>query len=105
MSDDPFLELATPLGILVIAFNELEVSLGGALMRILRNDDDYVGAVFVSVLGFEQRYRLLKALAPKIDDQGIRSEFLELLEQAKGIAERRNRYVHAEYTGSCPVLC
>src|SRR5258708_7131058 len=98
MNHDPFQELATPLGVLVISFNDLEVALGGALMRILKNDDDYVGAVFVSVLGFEQRYRLLLALSGKINDPKVRESFLELLEDAKEIAERRNRFVHAEYT-------
>jgi hypothetical protein len=96
--DHPFLELATPLGVLIICFNELEVALGGALMRILKNSDEYVGAVFVSVLGFDQRYRLLKALAIQIADLTIRKEFLNLLEEARGVSERRNRFVHAEYT-------
>jgi hypothetical protein len=98
MNHDPFQELATPLGILVISFNDLEVALGGALMRLLKNDDDYVGAVFVSVLGFEQRYRLLSALSVKIKESKVRESFRELLDDAKEIAERRNRFVHAEYT-------
>jgi Lon protease-like protein len=98
MKKDPFLELATPLGVLIICFNELEVALGGALMRILKNSDEYVGAVFVSVLGFDQRYRLLKALAIQITDPTTRKEFLDLLEEARGVSERRNRFVHAEYT-------
>ena len=67
-------------------------------MRILKNSDEYVGAVFVSVLGFDQRYRLLKALAIQIADLTIRKEFLALLEEARGVSERRNRFVHAEYT-------
>ena len=33
-----------------MAFNELEIALGGALMRVLKNTDEYIGAVFVSIL-------------------------------------------------------
>lgn len=91
-------DLAAPLGTLVIAFNELEVSMGGALMRILKNEDDFVGSVFVSILGFRQKYALLVALAIKIENSSVRSELFDLLEAAKTISERRNRFVHAEYT-------
>ncbi len=46
--------------------------------------------MFVSVLGFDQRYRLLKALAIQITDPTTRKEFLDLLEEARGVSERRN---------------
>src|SRR5258707_7816658 len=93
MNHDPFQELATPLGVLVISFNELEVALGGALMRILKNSDEYVGAVFVSVLGFDQRYRLFKALAILIVDLSTRKVFLDLFEESTGLVEQRHRFV------------
>lgn len=98
MNDGPYDDLAAPLGNLVIAFNELEIAMGGALMRILRNDDDFVGAVFVSVLGFFQKHALLKALASKLEDTNVRNELLEALEDARRFSEERNRFVHAGYT-------
>jgi hypothetical protein len=98
MNKDPYAELASELGNLVIAFNELEISMGGALMRILRNDDDFVGAVFVSVLGFFQKHALLKALSVKIENLQVRNELLELLDNSRRISEERNRFVHAGYT-------
>lgn len=91
-------ELPAQLGSLVMAFNELEIALGGALMRILRNDDDFIGAVFVSVLGFRQKHDILKALSTKIENAEVKSDFLEALDSAKLISEERNRYVHAGYT-------
>src|SRR5882762_11700344 len=91
-------ELPAHLGNLIVAFNELEIALGGALMRILGNVDEYTGAVFVSVLGFRQKYDLLRALSIKIQNQSLKDEFLEALESAKFISEERNRYVHAGYT-------
>lgn len=91
-------DLPTHLGNLVMAFNELEIALGGALMRILHNEDEYIGAVFVSVLGFRQKCDLLKALAIKTDDEHLRDEFLETLASANWISEERNRLIHAGYT-------
>lgn len=90
--------LAAPLGHLVIAFNDLEIAMGGALMHILRNDDEFVGTVFISVLGFSQKYALLKALAVKLNNTKKRDELLALLETARRLNEERNRYVHAGYT-------
>ena len=66
MQTPKYEELPAYLGNLVMSFNDLEIALGGALMRILKNNDDYIGAVFVSVLGFRQKYDLLRALAKKI---------------------------------------
>lgn len=91
-------DLPAHLGNFIMAFNELEIALGGALMRILRNTDEYIGAVFVSVLGFRQKYDLLRALSTKIPNQHVKDEFLEALDSAKLISEERNRYVHAGYT-------
>jgi len=43
------IEVASYLGRLVMSFNDLEVAIGGALMRVLlKEDDEYVGAVFVA---------------------------------------------------------
>ena len=83
--------LAAPLGNLVIAFNDLEIAMGGALMHILRNDDEFVGTVFISVLGFSQKYALLKALAVKLDNTKKRDDLLALLETARHLNEERNR--------------
>jgi hypothetical protein len=98
MRRPPYEDLPARLGNLVMAFNELEIALGGALMRILRNKDEFVGAVFVSVLGFRQKYDLLKALAAKIENKGLKGEFLVALDSARAISEERNRYIHAGYT-------
>jgi hypothetical protein len=91
-------DIPANLGNLIIAFNELEIALGGALMRILRNTDEYTGAVFVSVLGFRQKYDLLRALATKIENEQVKTDFLEALDSARRISEERNRFVHAGYT-------
>ena len=77
MSQSDYENLPAHLGNLVMAFDELEIALGGALMRILRNKDEFIGAVFISVLGFRQKYDLLKALAAKIDDKNLKGQFLE----------------------------
>jgi len=95
---DPHDAIAAPLGHLVIAFNELEVALGGALMRLLKYEDDEIGSAFVAVLGFAQKHTLLKTLAHKITDDSVRNQFIEYLNNAKNYSEMRNRYIHAEYT-------
>jgi hypothetical protein len=41
---DQFDKLATALGYLVVAFNKLEVALAGALMYLLKQDDEVAGA-------------------------------------------------------------
>ena len=64
------IEVASYLGRLVMSFNDLEVAIGGALMRVLlKEDDEYVGAVFVANLNFSQRFAVIRALTiepPKI---------------------------------------
>ena len=50
-----------------MAFNELEVAVGGAIMRLLKQDDR-VGAVFVA-LNFRNKIEILKALDFKIDSE------------------------------------
>ncbi|MCP1747560.1 hypothetical protein [Bradyrhizobium japonicum] len=60
--------------VIVIAFNELEVALGGALMHLLKQDED-VGAAFVAHLGASQKIRLLQELDGKIDHEATRQEF------------------------------
>ena len=47
---DKFDELAKALGHLVLAFNDLEVALGGALMYLLKQDEE-AGAAFTAHLG------------------------------------------------------
>ena len=98
MPNDPYDELATPLGHFLIAFNGLEVALAGALMRILHQNDELVGHAFVAILGFRQKFELLKALAPLVSHDGAREKLLELLEDANTINEARNRFVHSDYS-------
>jgi hypothetical protein len=98
MSTPTYKDLPAHLGNFIMVFNDLEIALGGALMRFLRNTDEYIGAVFVSVLGFRQKYDLLRALSSKIQNQDLKDEFLEALDSAKLISEERNRYIHAGYT-------
>jgi hypothetical protein len=94
------IEVASYLGRLVMSFNDLEVAIGGALMRVLlKEDDEYVGAVFVANLNFSQRFAVMRALT--IEPPKIREEFELLLNQAKDINGRRNNYLHAEYS---PIL-
>jgi hypothetical protein len=80
----------------VIAFNELEVALGGALMYLLKQDED-VGAAFVSHLGASQKIRLLQELEGKIDHETTRNEFHDLVCRADETNSQRNRLVHSEY--------
>jgi hypothetical protein len=97
--DQEYTEEIALLGHLIVAFNDLEIAMGGALTRILlRQDDELVAAVFISVLGFSQKHALLKALAVKLDDAQQRSRLLKLLEKARHLNEGRNRYIHAGYT-------
>jgi hypothetical protein len=95
-SPDHFDKVATSLGHLVIAFNELEVALGGALMHLLKQDDD-VGAAFVARLGASTKIRLLKDLESKIDDEPTRQEFHDIIEHVAEINSERNRFIHSEY--------
>ena len=76
MAQDPYDELATQLGHFIVAFNGLEVALGGALMRLLKHDDEEIGAAFVAILGFSHKHALLTALAHKIPDQNARTTFV-----------------------------
>ena len=93
---DHFDKVATSLGHLVIAFNELEVALGGALMHLLKQDED-VGAAFVAHLGASQKIRLLQELEGKIDHESTRQEFHEIVCRVDEINSQRNRLIHAEY--------
>jgi len=73
---DQFDELAKALGYLVVAFNELEVALGGALMYLLKQDDE-VGAAFTAHLGAatknaEPRAALLAGADPVVGDERLR---------------------------------
>jgi hypothetical protein len=93
---DPFDKLATVLGHLVIAFNELEVALGGALMYLLKQDEE-VGAAFVAHLNAATKIRLLQALDGKIEDESTRSEFRDIVKRVSEINAERNRCIHSEY--------
>jgi hypothetical protein len=97
MPENYYDELARPLGYLVMAFNDLEVALGGALMRLLKQDDD-VGAVFVAHLNCSTKLNILEALEIKIYDPNRRAEFHETLRLARDINTHRNTLVHSEYT-------
>ena len=46
---------------LVVAFNDLEVALGGALMYLLKQDEE-VGSAFTAHLGAATKIRLLQDL-------------------------------------------
>jgi hypothetical protein len=93
---DEYDDVARSLGHLVIAFNELEVALGGALMHLLKQEDD-VGAAFVAHLGASQKLPLLKDLEGKIDHEPTRREFHSIVERAAKINADRNRFIHSEY--------
>ena len=93
---DHYDKLATAIGHLVIAFNELEVALGGALMNLLKQDDN-VGAAFVAHLGAATKIRLLQELEGKIDHESTRQEFHKLVAQAAEINSSRNGLIHSEY--------
>lgn len=93
---DIFDELAKALGHLVLAFNDLEVALGGALMHLLKQDDE-VGAAFTAHLGAATKIRLLQDLDRRIEDENTRFEFRGLVKRAAEINIERNRYVHSEY--------
>jgi hypothetical protein len=93
---DHFDKVATSLGHLVIAFNELEVALGGALMHLLKQDED-VGAAFVAHLGAFQKIRLLQELEGKIDHEVTRQEFHDIVCRVDEINSQRNRLIHSEY--------
>ena len=93
---DHYDKVAISLGRLVIAFNELEVALGGALMHLLKQDED-VGAAFVAHLGTSQKIRLLQELEGKIDHEATRQEFHEIVCRVDEINSQRNRLIHAEY--------
>jgi hypothetical protein len=94
---DKYDDIAKVLGYLVIGFNELEIALGAAIMRLLKQDDR-TGGIFVSLF-FKTKLDILKGLAAfKIESDDVRSDFYDLLTQAEAINTKRNRYVHAEYT-------
>jgi hypothetical protein len=93
---DKFDELATALGHLVVAFNDLEVALGGALMYLLKQDEE-VGAAFTAHLGVATKIRLLQDLDRRIEDENTRCEFRGLVKRALEINMERNRYIHSEY--------
>jgi hypothetical protein len=93
---DKFDELATALGHLVVAFNDLEVALGGALMYLLKQDEE-VGAAFTAHLGVATKIRLLQDLDRRIEDENTRCEFSGLVKRALEINMERNRYIHSEY--------
>ncbi|MCW2114420.1 hypothetical protein [Bradyrhizobium elkanii] len=105
---DHYDKVAISLGHLVIAFNELEVALGGALMHLLKQDED-VGAAFIAHLGASQKIRLLQELEGKIDHEATRQEFHDLVCRVDEINSQRNHLIHAEYmsvyvTEQLPVL-
>jgi hypothetical protein len=89
-------EVTRVLGHVIIGFNELEIATGGAIMRLLKQDDR-VGSVFVALLSFKTKIDLLKALAFKIEGNELCSRFKELLQQAEKINAERNRFIHADY--------
>jgi hypothetical protein len=89
-------KLATALGHLIIAFNDLEVALAGALMYLLKQDGE-VGAAFVAHLGAATKIRLLQDLDGRIENESTRSEFREMVKHAEVINAERNRYIHSEY--------
>lgn len=93
---DQFDKLATALGHLVLAFNDLEVALGRALMYLLKLDEE-VGSAFVAHLGAATKIRLLQDLDRRIENESTRSEFRETVKHAEEINAKRNRYIHSEY--------
>jgi hypothetical protein len=93
---DMFDEIAKALGHLVLAFNDLEVALGGALMYLLKQDEE-VGATFTAHLGAATKIRLLQDLDRRIEDENARCEFRALVKRAAEINIERNRYIHSEY--------
>jgi hypothetical protein len=95
-TDDQFDKLARVLGHLIIAFNGLEVALGGALMYLLKQDEE-VGAAFVAHISAATKIHLLQDLEGRIKNESSRSEFREMVKQAEEINTERNRYIHSEY--------
>jgi hypothetical protein len=93
---DQFDKLARVLGHLIIAFNGLEVALGGALMYLLKQDEE-VGAAFVAHINAATKIRLLQDLDGRIKNESTRNEFREMVKQAEEINAERNRYIHSEY--------
>ena len=93
---DKFDELAKALGHLVLAFNDLEVALGGALMYLLKQDEE-AGAAFTAHLGAAQKIRLLQDLDGRIENENTRREFREMVKRSAEINTERNRYIHSEY--------
>ncbi len=89
-------KVASALGHLVIAFNDLEVALAGALMYLLKLDEE-VGSAFAVHLGARTKIRLLQDLDGRIEDESTRTEFLELVNRAQKINDERNHYIHSEY--------
>jgi hypothetical protein len=95
MSRDHYEEIASPLGHLVMAFNELEVAAAGAIMHIL-DQEERVGSVFVA-LNFSVKLKMLKSLEFKYEQHPRCNEFRQLVKDAEKINEGRNRFIHAEY--------
>jgi hypothetical protein len=89
-------KVANVLGHFVMAFSDLEIAAGAAIMRLLKQEDR-VGAVFVAVLSFGKKLELLRALDFKIESNEIRAQFNELLTEIGRINAERNRFLHAEY--------
>jgi phosphoglucomutase len=88
--------VANVIGHFVMAFGDLEIAAGGAIMRLLKQDER-VGSVFVAVLSFGKKLEVLRELDFKIENSGLRAKFLELLTQITDINAARNRFIHAEY--------
>ncbi len=95
-SPDHFDRVATSLGHLVIAFNELEVALGGALMHLLKRDEE-VGAAFVAHLTASQKIRLLQELEGKIDHETTRQDLHDIVCRINEVNSQRNHLIHSEY--------
>jgi hypothetical protein len=55
MNRDPYEEVASPLGHFVMAFNEIEFAVAGAIMHLL-DQEERVGGVFAALLNFCKRF-------------------------------------------------
>jgi hypothetical protein len=92
----PYDELAAPLGSFIIAFNELELAVGAAIMNIL-DQEERVGAVFVALLPFSMKLKMIRALDFKIKGHPYQERFTRLVNRAQEINDDRNKFIHAEY--------
>lgn len=94
-----FDEQAKVMGYMLIEWGGLEVRVGKLIARLLGQQDDWIAAIFAAELMFLPKLRLARSLLKaKIPDDDKRRPFEEALRKAETCNQKRNEYVHSDYS-------